>query len=395
MREVENIKLFSDRLYLIHRVGRLAFSSGIFFLFLSLSSVNKLSVTPASLVILGIYVIISLYLLLSSKKPNIFEFLLDETIIFTLVIFKVFNYNFFSIFLIFPVFFSTITLGSSSGLISLIFALFLHIVFFLQKHNEGIATGIQTVLNSTALTAMFLAGLKLEKKLKSQASYIKKLERERERVEIYKRLYEISANMAHEIKNPLASIKGALELIKEGKQSDQLLEIIFRETDRLDRIVKDFLHLARPSSPVKTEIFLPEALQEILQSLQHFGKNYKLDVEPVKIKTDARGFYSMLENLIRNAFQWANSKVEIHCKKKNNTLEITIEDDGPGIKEEDKEKIFEPFYSQNPNGSGLGLSIVNKFVLEHKGTIQVKKSQLGGAKFEVKLPITGEHQWKP
>jgi signal transduction histidine kinase len=390
VKEIESSNLFPDRLYLIYRVGRLAFSSGIFFLFLSLSSISKLPVAPSSLFILGIYVIVSVALLLFSKKPYTFEFLLDEAVIFTLVASNVLNYNFFSIFLIFPVFFSTIILGSISGTTSLIFGLFLHIIFFLQKHNEGIATGVQTVLNSTALIAMFVAGLKLERKLKSQAFYIKELEKEKERTEFYKRLYEISANMAHEIKNPLASIKGALELIKEGKQNERLLEIIFKETDRLDRIVKDFLHLSRPSSPIKTEIFLPEAFQEILQSLQHFGKNYKLDVEPIKFKTDARGFYSTIENIVRNAFQWADSKVEIHCHKNNHTLEIIVEDDGPGIPEEEREKIFEPFYSRNPNGSGLGLSIVNKFILENKGTIKVEKSKLGGAKFVVRLPLSEE-----
>ncbi len=374
----------------MYRVGRLAFSSGTFFLFLSLSSINKLYVTQNFMFILGIYAAASAILLIFSKNPHTLEFLLDEAAIFSLVASNILSYNFFSIFLIFPIFFSTIILGDTSGAAALLFGLSFHIIYFIQKHNEGIATGVQTILNSTALIAMFFAGAKLGKKLKIQASYIKELEKEKERTEFYKRLYEISANMAHEIKNPLASIKGALELIKEGRQNERLLEIIFRETDRLDRIVKDFLHLSRPSSPIKTEIFLPEAFKEILQSLQHFGKNYKLETEPIKIKTDARGFYSTIENIVRNAFQWADSKVEIHCRKKNHTLEIIVEDDGPGIKEEEKEKIFEPFYSKNPNGSGLGLSIVNKFILENRGTIKVEKSKLGGAKFVVKLPLSEE-----
>ncbi|MEO2083144.1 MAG: ATP-binding protein, partial [Desulfurobacteriaceae bacterium] len=102
---------------------------------------------------------------------------------------------------------------------------------------------------------------------------------------------------------------------------------------------------------------------------------------------DFKGFRTAVENLVRNAFQWARSFVRVTVKKKNDWMEIAVEDDGPGVKPEESNRVFEPFYSRRQGGTGLGLSIVRKFAIENGGFVYVVDSPLGGAKFVLKLPV--------
>ncbi|MEO2065563.1 MAG: hypothetical protein ABGX17_03575, partial [Desulfurobacteriaceae bacterium] len=107
--------LVSDKFYLIYRVGRLTFSVGLLFLLLSISSVSKAFFDNYSFVVLGIYSLVSVFIFFFSKRPHLFEFLLDELFLFLLVFKGAFSYTFFSLFLFFPVFFSELFLGSPYG----------------------------------------------------------------------------------------------------------------------------------------------------------------------------------------------------------------------------------------------------------------------------------------
>ncbi len=379
---------FVSRFYLLYRMGRFGFSAGLLFLFLSLYSLGKFPFNRDSIFIFTVYSVISLFSLLSSKKPTLLEFLLDELFIFVLVIDKIFSYGFFSIFLLFPVFFSVLFLSASSGAVVTVMAVVYQFFYFVYT-GKTINMAVQFFLVSGAYVAMMLAALKLKHRLKNQEIYIKALEEEKERSLAYKKLYEISADLAHELKNPLASIKGAVELLKEGRNSPRLVSIIYRETLKLDRIVRDFLNLARPPSAEVSKIKISDVLREILKSLEHYGKKCEVSFEDldVYVEADARGFYSALENIIRNAFQWAKSNVLVTCRRVGDKIEITVEDDGPGVAEREKEKIFEPFYSRRPDGSGLGLPIAKKFAMEQGGSLEVGKSSLGGAKFTLVIPV--------
>ena len=382
----------SGKFYLIYRVGRLAFSVGLLVLLLSISFSWVTLLDNFSLAVLAVYAVVSLLIFLLSRRPHLFEFLLDELFLFLLVLKGAFSYTFFSIFLFFPVFFSQLFLGGNYGYFTALVGILLHFVYFVVVEGDfNFSSLIQFVLNSSALVLMMLASKKLRSRFEAQEAYIRSLEREREDVELYKRLYEISADLAHELKNPLASIKGAVELLLEGKKSDRLLKIVARETERLDSVIKDFLNLARPSPEEKVPLKLNGVVRDVVSSLDHLGKEVEVvEKGEVSVLAEPRALRSVVDNLIRNATQWAKSKVRVTVFRDGDWATLTVEDDGPGIPEEERSRIFEPFFSRRHGGSGLGLAVVKKFAIDSSGFVMVDDSPLGGAKFTFKLPILRE-----
>ena len=383
----------SDKFYLIYRVGRLAFSVGLLVLLLSIASISGVFLLDKfSLAVLVVYAAVSLTLFIYSRRPHLFEFLLDELFLFLLVLKGAFSYTFFSIFLFFPVFFSQLFLGGNYGYFTAAVGIVLHFAYFsIVDRGFNFSSLLQFILNSSALVLMMLASKKLKARFEAQEEYIKALEKEREDVELYKRLYEISADLAHELKNPLASIKGAVELLIEGKKSERLLRIVARETERLDSVIKDFLNLARPSTEEKVVLSLNSVVRDVLSSLDHLGKEVEVkESKEVKVFAEPRALRSAVDNLIRNAFQWADNRIKIEVFEDGEWATLTVEDDGPGIPEEERGRVFEPFFSKRKGGSGLGLAIVKKFAIDSSGFVLAGSSSLGGAKFTLKLPALKE-----
>ncbi len=377
------VKISIDKLQLAYKVGRFGFSTGLLVLLLSARS-GLLDFY--SLLVLGIYSLVSLSILTFSRKTYLYEFLLDELFLFLLLIKGVLSYTIFSLFLFFPIFFSTIFLDLWQGVAATTVALFLHLVyyFFVGKAFNP----LQSFLNFLALTLVFLVSIKVKESAEEQRNYLSELERIKRESEFYRRLYEISSNLAHELKNPLASIKGALQLLTPSKENERLFKILISEVERLDRIIKDFLNLSRPLSKERRKVNVKHVLEELCRNIPS-RKECRVEGEEVQITTDPQGLLSALENLIRNALYWAKGKVLIRVEKNRNFIVIRIEDDGPGIPVNERERVFEPFYSRRSGGSGLGLPIVKKFAVESGGFIFVEESSLGGAAFILKLPIEG------
>ncbi len=371
-----------------YRIGRFTFSVGLLVVIFSLSSLYKvIPIDNFSLAVLGIYSVVSLVNLLLPNKPHLFEFLLDELFLFLLIVKGAFSYTFFSIFLIFPVVFSGLTLSGYEKYASLLLALSLQSLSLFWLRPEESFAPLQFALNSTALIFMLLVADKLRLTLEKQESYIELLEKKKREAEIYKKLYRISADLAHEIKNPLASIKGAVELLSEGRDNKKLLKIVKKETERLDKILKDFLNLARPSSREKVKIDLKKLVEEVIESLESSRKEIEFKGENIYITMDPSSLRSVVENLLRNATQWAKSKVKVNLYKEGEWITLSIEDDGPGVPYEDRFRIFEPFFSKRRDGSGLGLALVKKLTIDFGGFVFVEDSPLGGARFVLKIPL--------
>ena len=381
-----------EKLQLIYKVGRLSFSAGLLVLLLSIYSINRTIIDRYSLIVLAVYSVVSTVLFITRNRTLLFEFLLDELFLFLLVVKGAFSYGFFSLFLLFPILFSSLFLNRWQSLSALLVALFLQLFYFVIG-NMGFTLEnlIQFFLNETGLILISFLGQRIREKLESQERYLSELEKLQEETAFYKRLYEISANLAHELKNPLASIKGAVELLSSGHQNERLLKIVLNETERLDSIIKDFLNIARPIPSEKSRLNVKKIVEDICQMLNS-EKECTVEGEDIEVTAEQRSFFSAVDNLIRNALYWAKKRVKVSLREKNGWVEITVEDDGPGIPEEEWERVFEPFYSKRKDGSGLGLSVVKKFAVEHGGFVFVKKSPLGGASFTLKIPKEPENE---
>jgi two-component system sensor histidine kinase HydH len=203
---------------------------------------------------------------------------------------------------------------------------------------------------------------------------------------------EMSAGVAHEIRNPLASMKGAVELLFEGPaasdpSSRRILELLSTEAQRLERVVGDFLEYARPAEPE----LMPERLDEVVRrTLELLRQDPELrtialeqkspDVLPL-LPLDAEQIRQVLINLIRNAAQAmeGNGRVTVETAEGVNEAILRVSDTGPGFSSEALRRGFDPFFTTRSRGSGLGLAIARRIVDNHGGRIQLRnRSPRGG-----------------
>ncbi|MEW6067784.1 MAG: ATP-binding protein [Nitrospirota bacterium] len=228
----------------------------------------------------------------------------------------------------------------------------------------------------------------------------KRLEAEMKQKEKWATIGELSSNIAHEIKNPLASLRGSIEILKEdtvvGPYKDKLMDIALNEMDRLDKIITDFLIYSRPSQLEVKRFNLHELLDDTLElfksSEQKKGyvtvkKNYNGILE---INADPQKMRQVFWNLALNAIEAMPEGGELIVSTRNmgDKIGISFRDSGIGIKEDDLEKIFYPFYTTKDYGTGLGLAIAYKIIEEHKGRMNVDSGPGLGTTFEIILPRT-------
>jgi two-component system sensor histidine kinase PilS (NtrC family) len=238
---------------------------------------------------------------------------------------------------------------------------------------------------------------------------IKKIEEEAKRKEKLAAVGELSRNIAHEIRNPLASLKGSIEILLENRvpeeQKRKLMEIAIKEMDRLNKIITDFLLYTRPARLELKRFDIISLINEVIWILKTSPKAERIEINrmgppKVEIVADESQLKQVFLNLGYNALEAMSEtskegRLDIGVKEEAGNIIITFSDTGPGIKKEDHEKIFYPFYSTKEGGSGLGLSIAYKIIEEHNGKISVKPHRVGGgsngcsstgATFEIVLP---------
>lgn len=234
---------------------------------------------------------------------------------------------------------------------------------------------------------------------------IKEMERKIERNKRLAFVGVMAAGLAHEIRNPLASISGPIQMLSKDLRLDEtdrkLMQIILRGKDRLDGFVKDFLLLARPKPSERKDINVKVIIDDLLESLR-FSPEWREDIEVIKNLFNQTSIYGnkaeirqVIWNLISNAIQAMpeGGKLKIETGKvfndTNDTkeyLEIRISDNGCGFEEKNQDKVFEPFYTTKKNGTGLGLAIVNRIVESHMGKISIKSKPGKGTDCIVLLP---------
>jgi two-component system OmpR family sensor kinase len=210
-------------------------------------------------------------------------------------------------------------------------------------------------------------------------------------------------SVSHELRTPIARLEFALELL-DAKALDPALKkrIAAMEGDvqELNSLVNELLGMARLDSEQALHLDTVDVaalLRSVETALPPGHPAVGLDAGPGlgSIEADARLLGRALSNLLRNAQKYAASRIRMTARREAGRVVIAVEDDGPGIPLEERERIFEPFYrldrsrDRATGGFGLGLSIARKAVLRHGGSLQVEASELGGARFVVGLPNGG------
>jgi len=229
-------------------------------------------------------------------------------------------------------------------------------------------------------------------------SAIRQLEARMRQADRLATLGRMAANIAHEIRNPLASLTGAIEVLAgpttAGDARDRLSQIVMRESERLNQIIKNFLEYARPA-PLSIAAFdVAVAAEEVLLLLEHRaspGSSLKVIREfapSIPWPVDAQQFRQILWNLCLNAVEAMpeGGELRVAAAVRGDTLEIAVSDTGEGIGAGDLSHVFEPFFSTKPEGTGLGLALVHRIVQEHGGEIDVHSSPDLGTTFTLTLP---------
>jgi len=245
---------------------------------------------------------------------------------------------------------------------------------------------------------------------------IKRLELQIRRSDRLASLGTLSAGMAHEIKNPLVSIKTFAQLLPERYQDSDFREtfsnLIGHEIERIDTLVNQLLRFARPTKPILKPMHVHEIVEKALQLVGHrmYQKQIKLtrlfDANVDTIRADPDQLEQVFLNFFINAMdamknggelsvrteigsdeEWASALNHVNGGGRHEVLRITIRDTGEGIRGEDLAHVFDPFFTTKDHGTGLGLSVVHGIIQEHGGQIEVESELQKGTAFHILLPL--------
>ena len=234
--------------------------------------------------------------------------------------------------------------------------------------------------------------------------HIKHLEEQVRRADRLAAVGSLAAGVAHEIRNPLGSVKGLAQLLKEDLKDDDpkksYAEVIVKEVDRLNKVVEELLSFARPDASELeanfVEVNINDVIEQTLLLATHDSKKAKIEIfkefftDMPLLLADAKKLQQAFLNIIFNAFSamenGGNLTISTGFNKDTKVINISFADTGVGISADGLKKIFDPFYTAKAIGTGLGLTITHQIIASHKGKIDVK-SELGeGTVFTINLP---------
>ena len=209
---------------------------------------------------------------------------------------------------------------------------------------------------------------------------------------------KLASGIVHEIRNPLASISGSIELIGEGKQFNasekKLISIILREVRELNSWTEEFLSFAKPGRPELIEINLKQLIEETVELMQNenIDKTFSIVFNSDDNAYQVLGDYQQLKRVFRNLFKNSieavpdNGLITVTLKNDNDKTIVKITDTGKGFDIKTIGKVFEPFFTTKEGGTGLGLAIVQRIIEDHNGEISIYNNHPNGAVVEVLLP---------
>jgi signal transduction histidine kinase len=211
-------------------------------------------------------------------------------------------------------------------------------------------------------------------------------------------LGQLSAALVHEIRNPLASIKGAAEAIESeiprGNRKREFLDAITSEVNRLNKLITEFLNFARPRTPEMLPTQPNAVVRSVLSLVKKESERLRvslmtqLDETVSETMMDGEQIKQALLNLVINAMHATppGGRIELTTSQTNRSVRLTVKDSGLGIPESIRDRLFTPFVTTKEGGTGLGLAIALRLVKQHDGTIEVRDVREGGTIFEIELP---------
>lgn len=233
---------------------------------------------------------------------------------------------------------------------------------------------------------------------------IKQLENEVARSQRLAAIGRLAAGVAHEIRNPLSSIKGFATYFREKchhlPEGRSTAEVMIQEVERLNRVIGQLLDFARPDTvlkrPVDIQKLLQDSIRMVQQDAEKKGVTIELDSSHLEVSLDPDRVKQALLNLYLNALDAMDSggtmRVESSYDEKKEELLITVSDTGQGIKEQDLPHVFDPYFTTKSSGTGLGLSIVLKIVEAHKGKLNIESNYGKGTTVTLVFPIKEDAQ---
>jgi signal transduction histidine kinase len=211
-------------------------------------------------------------------------------------------------------------------------------------------------------------------------------------------LGQLSAGLAHEIKNPLASMKGSLEILSSdfpaGHEKREFLDILEKELGRLNSVLTEFLQFARPPRPDRRPCNLKEVLDSIVVLCSKEANRQGVSIEVSysgdvpELELDAAQIQQALLNIVLNGIQSMpfGGRLSIRVEESSGDLNVWIRDEGDGIPLENRSRIFDPFFTTKERGTGLGMAIAHNLIQGHGGDIRLVEEERPGSTFQVVLP---------
>lgn len=253
------------------------------------------------------------------------------------------------------------------------------------------------------LTALADDVAAMARRIREQGTAVARARRDNEQVRVLAGIGEMAARVAHEVRNPLNSIEGAAfylgNKLAQDDEAKEYLGLIRNEVARISAVAADLLSAAKPAEPSMERVSLADLVRErcrlmVLAQTEPLRLEIDLPPDPPQIFADRHQLAQVIDNLLENAVQALTGPGGIRARMEvvdlsslQRSLRLTIEDDGLGLTDEAKEKLFTPFFTTKAGGTGLGLIIVRKIVEAHRGTFTLKDAPKGGARAIVELPV--------
>jgi two-component system sensor histidine kinase HydH len=249
----------------------------------------------------------------------------------------------------------------------------------------------------------------LQKTTEQLGLVYKELQDNFEHMKRAERLYaigQLSAGLAHEIRNPLASLSGAIGIMRRnpaaaGKRSE-CLDIMDKECQRLNNLLTSFLNFAKPRPPKLLKIEIPSVLDSVIGLVSHtldkrsIALRKETALQLPALECDPELLKQVLVNLLINAIQASSDggEILIQARIRGSELLLQVKDQGSGISTENLDKIFDPFFTTKENGTGLGLSVAYQIVEQLGGTLTAERNSDQGMTFSVLLPMHPEKSYE-